>query len=157
MKKKYPQRIDHILSGISERYGFQTNLQVEHLKKNWERIVGSQLAGHTLPVTLRFRKLTLLVDSPSWTQQLTFFRQGLLDQIRAFQKNCDVAEICFKVGPLPEKKPLSEGKISSSTPLSQDEINFIEESLKPIQDPEIQESFRKVMVRAFLSRGSKNP
>jgi hypothetical protein len=157
MKKKYPQRIDHILSGISQRYGFQSNLQVEHLKKNWERIVGSQLAGHTLPVALRFRKLTLLVDSPSWTQQLTFFRQGLLDQIRAFQKNAEVTENCFKVGPLPEKLPPSEMNIRSSTPLSEDEINFIQESLKPIQDPEIQESFRKVMVRAFRSKGSENP
>ncbi|HEX9756228.1 MAG TPA: DUF721 domain-containing protein [Nitrospiria bacterium] len=157
MKKKYPQPIAPILSGIVERYGLQTNLQVENLKKNWEQIAGPQLAEHTLPISLRFRKLTLLVDSPSWTQQINFIRPGLLDQIKAFQKNLDVAEIGFRIGPLPEKKPAMDKETPGSTFLSEDEFNFIQESLKPIQDPKIQESFRRVMVRALLAKGPTHP
>ncbi len=156
MKKRQPQTIGAILSGISRQYGFQSHLKVHKLQKNWERIVGPQLAEHTFPAQIRFGKLHLLVDGPVWTQQLNFIQKKLLDQIRVFDEKIGVEEICCRVGVIPQKKPVLGEEEKEAQSLSKDALAFIQESLRPIKDPEIQDSLRKVMFRALGRKRTKS-
>lgn len=155
MKKRYPQSISSILQPIAHRYGLQPRLQILKFQENWEEIVGETMAQHTLPLSLQYKKLTLLVDNPVWTQQLHFLQPKILEMLRRFTPEIEISEIRFKVGPLPKREPPPEKEAAVLSDISSDEKKYIEESLQPIQHTETKESLRKLMVRAFQTGGKK--
>jgi len=155
MKKRYPQSLSSILQPITHRYGLQPRLQILKFQENWEHIVGKTMAQHTLPLSLQYKKLTLLVDNPAWNQQLHFLQPNILEMLRRFTPNIEISEIRFKVGPLPKSESPPEKEEAAPSSISNDEKKYIEESLQPIQNIETKESLRKLMVRAFQVGGKK--
>jgi len=155
MEKRYPQSLSSILHQITQRYGLHPRLQILKFQENWEHIVGETMAQHTLPLSLQYQKLTLLVDNPAWTQQLHFLQPKILEMLRRFTPNIEISEIRFKVGPLPKQESPMQKEESVPSSISADEKNYIEESLQPIQNIEMKESLRRLMVRAFQGEGKK--
>ena len=149
MKKRHLQSLSSILHQITQQYGLHSRLQVLKFQENWEPIVGKNMAKHTFPLNLQFHKLTLLVDNPAWTQQLHFLQPKILKLLRHFTPNIEISEIRFKVGPLPKQESPLQKEETVPSPISADEKNYIEESLQPIQNPEMKESLRRLMFRAF--------
>jgi len=155
MKKRYPESLSSILHRITQRYGLEPRLQILKFQENWEHIVGENMAQHTMPLSLQYHKLTLLVDNPAWTQQLHFLQPKILEMLRRFTPNIEISEIRFKVGPLPKQESPLQKEETAPSPISADEKNYIEESLQPIQNLEMRESLRGLMVRAFQVGGKK--
>jgi len=113
------------------------------------------MAQHTLPLSLQYKKLTLLVDSPAWNQQLHFLQPKILEMLHSFTPGIEISEIRFKVGPLPKRESPPEKEEAVSSAVSKDEEKYIEESLQPIQNLETKESMRKLMIRAFQAGGKR--
>jgi predicted nucleic acid-binding Zn ribbon protein len=44
----------------------------------WEQVVGSSVAAHARPVTLRDGLLVVAVDQPAWATQINYLRADLL-------------------------------------------------------------------------------
>lgn len=93
-----PQQISTILKPLLKRYGLETQMQIYTLIDQWEDFVGYQVASHTLPYHLRFRKLYLFVDSPAWMNQLNYLKEELKNKINKEVGEVWIQEIIMKVG-----------------------------------------------------------
>jgi len=93
---------NQVLQLIIEQYGLQGPMAEHHLKQHWVKIVGEQIATHTQPVQIRFHKLYLSIDSPSWMQELAFLKSELLEKINGalteYQAGVHVEEIILRLG-----------------------------------------------------------
>lgn len=55
---------------------------VEGVFERWEEIVGTQVAAHAWPVSLKHGRLTVLVDHPAWASQLRYLAPVLLERFQ---------------------------------------------------------------------------
>ncbi len=99
MRKLSPfASVSDILDGIAKRLGLETKLLEAHLKRRWAEIAGAQIAAHTRPEQIRFKKLVLIVENSVWLQQLTFLKPKLLDKIAEAAGGTLVTDIQLRVG-----------------------------------------------------------
>ncbi|HET6673777.1 MAG TPA: DUF721 domain-containing protein, partial [Nitrospiraceae bacterium] len=68
----------------------------------WVDIVGEQIAAHTRPQHIRFKKLVVHVRHSVWLQQLTFLKPELLHKINAAAGEPLVSEIILRIGEVPD-------------------------------------------------------
>jgi hypothetical protein len=77
---------------------------------------------------------------------LGFFKEEMLDKLKSYK----IEQIRFKLGKV--TSPTHEETSSLERNLSDDDLRYIENTLKDIKDEEMRETFRKLIVHG-LSRG----
>ncbi len=87
-----------ILDGLARRLGLENHLFEMRLRREWADIVGDQIAAHTRPEQIRFKKLLIHVRHSVWLQQLTFLKRELLGKINATAGETLVSEIILRIG-----------------------------------------------------------
>ncbi|MCH7566792.1 MAG: DUF721 domain-containing protein [Nitrospirae bacterium] len=100
-----------ILRSVLRRHGLGTKLLEYRLQQRWPEIAGEQIATHTRPDQIRFKKLYLIVDNSVWLQQLTFLKPALLEKIHAAAGSLEgqgVTDIVFRVGEVSSARTLGE-------------------------------------------------
>jgi len=146
-------RISNILEKILPSYGLRTRLAEWSLKLKWGEMVGGQVAAHSEPVRLNFKRLVVMVDSPAWVQHLTFLKSELMEKIQRSIGKETITEIRFKVGSLSKSCPspsFSPPARSLRTRLEEEEAVLIEEYLRPLPDTALKERMRSLITRSFL-------
>ena len=76
------QRIDVLIPGIMKQAEKQ-HAVLFSIQREWPKLVGKPLAAHTKPVSLRYGRLVVQVDSPGDGFALNYQRTRLLDRVRA--------------------------------------------------------------------------
>ncbi len=71
--------------------------RVVTLRKNWSKIVGSELVECSLPLSLKGGRLVVLVSDPTWNTQLQFMKHKILEDCQRFLNGDYVKEIHFRV------------------------------------------------------------
>ncbi len=87
-----------ILDGLAHRLGLENHLFEMRLRRDWAGIVGEQIAAHTRPEQIRFKKLLIHVRHSVWLQQLTFLKLELLGKVNAAAGETLVSEIILRLG-----------------------------------------------------------
>lgn len=151
-----------ILDDVAQRLGLSGKLLEHRLQRRWSSIVGDQVAAHTRPESIRFRKLYVIVDSSVWIQQLTFLKQSLLDKINMMAETSLISDIVLRVGEVGdhagvgEKRltPLDEGSVP---PLRPDELAEVIARVQAVADPELRTRLEEVIARALASSLQSKP
>ena len=65
------------------------------LVKSWKKIVGETAAGSTLPVSLKFSRLVIWVNSSARLQELRFMEEELIRRINKFLGQDRITELRF--------------------------------------------------------------
>ena len=76
-----PERIGDLLKERIHALGWERRLREEDVLTGWEEAVGPQIAAHARPSHIDNRRLTIVTESPVWTQQLTMISPELLRRI----------------------------------------------------------------------------
>ncbi len=152
-----PKRIRRILNATLRKLGLEKRIKECAILSFWNDAVGENIASHTKPLKVYDGRMTVLVESSSWTQELTFLKSGIMERLNSTIGKKLIKDIYFKVGSV--KEPAS----SAGLPMRQkEEIDLervkldrgkrrkIEESLKKIEDPEIRE-----ILKSFLTKEAK--
>lgn len=72
---------------LLENYGSKTSQSSDDsfsfvsLIQSWEKIVGSKLSKHTIPLKNQQKNLTILSDHPVYSQQLSFLQNPIKEKI----------------------------------------------------------------------------
>ncbi|MBI5776018.1 MAG: DUF721 domain-containing protein [Nitrospirae bacterium] len=90
--------IASVLSGIARRHGMEPKLLEHKLLKNWPEIAGEQIAAHTRPDQIKFKKLYLIAESSVWIQHLTFLKPELIEKVNAAAGRSLVTDVVLRVG-----------------------------------------------------------
>ncbi|MEJ2744375.1 MAG: DUF721 domain-containing protein [bacterium] len=91
--------IGDVLKTVLRRLGLGQRVRVARIVQDWERIVGSKIAKHCTPVSVRGKILVVNVDSSVWLAELTqFFKDKMLEQIRNETGGTGIKDIRFRIG-----------------------------------------------------------
>ncbi|MCK4648034.1 DUF721 domain-containing protein [bacterium] len=148
-----PQKIKRILNATLRKLGLEKRIKECAILSFWNEAVGENIAIHTKPVKVYNGRMTVLVESPSWTQELTFLKSGIMERLNSTIGKEVIKDIYFKIGEI--KKSFPEEKKEKAINLGSVELDKgkrrkIEESLKKIEDPEI-----KKILKNFLTKEAK--
>lgn len=142
------QSLQNILGKCIREFGIEGAVVLKTIKNQWVNIVGETIAMHTFPDTIKSNILTLIVDTPQWMHHLSFFKEEISEKL----KHYNVSGIRFRLGRLPEKK----GRVyrSETIELSDEEMDYIDNTLRNLKDEDIREKFRTLMKHG-LTKGKR--
>jgi hypothetical protein len=78
------QSLSVVLAGICRQLGMQGQMALYQIQAHWGEIVGPQISTHSAPEAIRFRALSLGVDSAPWMNQLLFFKRKIVEKTNQF-------------------------------------------------------------------------
>lgn len=155
---KKVEKISDTIGRVLARRGMAGKLKEYRIFGQWEKVVGKVVARHARPLSLRGKKLTVLVDSSAWMQQLSQLRPELIEKAnRAFGQET-VASIILKLGEVPfSGSTVREAR--EAPPLSDQERKQVEEYVRALQDGETREAARRLIEKDMrikkLDKGRK--
>ena len=147
-----PQRIKRVLNATLRKLGLEKRIKECAILSFWNDAVGESIALHTKPIKVYDGRMTVLVESPSWTQELTFLKNRIMERLNKSIGREIVKDIYFKIGEIrsfPEEKK-EEAIDLERVKLDEGKRRKIEESLKRIEDLEI-----KKILKNFLTKEAK--
>lgn len=150
MAKKI-DRLSTTITKILKSRGLESGLSEYKVFGHWEKTVGEVIALHARPAMVRGKKLTLIVDSPAWMQQLSLLKPEIKKKLNRDLGREAILEITLKLGEVaPSTKTVDA--LPSRVSLDQDERGMIERNVQEVRDPDIRDAIRRVMEKDFLSR-----
>jgi predicted nucleic acid-binding Zn ribbon protein len=91
--------LGRLVPDVMKGLGLEQRLQQSQVFYLWPHIVGSDIARHAQPVSLRNGLLVVAVDHPVWLQELSRYHKALLLQkIHASVGKKSVRDIIFRIG-----------------------------------------------------------
>jgi hypothetical protein len=147
--------VSTILKTVTRRQGIDLHLLEYQLRQEWPAIVGAQIAAHSSPDHIRFKKLFLIVESSVWLQHLTFLKPAMLEKIQESVGSQAVTDIVLRVGELHERPVSAATATAASAPAAAPapEVRAQAEALTAgVTDPDLRERLTEVMVNLLERR-----
>ncbi len=142
------QHAGNILKKFTKEFGLESGIRLNAIRNQWANIVGQTIAAHTAPDTIKGKILTLTVDTPQWMHHLSFYKEEISIKLKSY----DVTGVRFRLGKLPEKT--NSWQERENLILTDDDLRYIENTLKNIKDKELKERFRTLLTHG-LTKGTK--
>lgn len=147
-----------VLASLFKNIGMEDRLTLACLQREWCELFEGPISSHTYPANLNNGILAVNVDSPLWMQQLKYFKQAMLGKLGAYK----IQAIDFKHGSTRMSRFNPAGKRSGpgvgddmtlpEKKLSDADVNWIEQTIAVIDDPELQDNARKALTKALLNQ-----
>ena len=150
MRKKL-DRLSYTLGSMLKARGLGSRLSEYRIFGQWEKAVGPAIARHAQPQAVRGKKLTLIVDSPAWMQQLSLLKPEIIEKVNSTLGKKTINDITLRIGEVESRaEPPEEPPVRNF--LSEAEREKIEDYVRGISDPDIREAVSRVIEKDFLSR-----
>lgn len=157
--------IASIVGTIVHRYGLEAKLIEQRLRREWPAVVGEQIAAHTRPDAIRFKKLYVIADSSVWLQQLTFLKPTLLKKINEAAGSQIITDIVLRVGEVsPEGSRVEVGGGPALNTADEARFEPKPESVaqaaahaEAVSDPDLRAQLTALMARALDSQPDQRP
>lgn len=145
------KKVGSLLSSVFRNLGIEDKIKLSSMQEEWHRLFNEPLSLHTYPVEIKDGELLINVDSPAWLGQLKFFKQDIIKKLNAY----NISSVKFKHGRVYQKRgPGGKGQGARDSkqptnPLSDFDIEWINQTVSTISDYELKESIRKAIERAI--------
>jgi len=156
VRGRHPELIGVILKERIGALGWESRMCEEEVLTGWDAAVGPQIAAHARPSHITNHQLTIVTESPVWTQQLSLLKPDLLRRIARRFGPAVVTDLFFVTGKI-------EPTLETPTPAAARSLKLtmlpaaFESELAAIADLEVRESFRRVMLAALATDGVDEP
>lgn len=121
----------------------------------WMRTLPKRVVQNALPVRLERGTLWVHVTSPVWAQELSFLERDLLEKLKRVPGAAVVRTIRFRVGPLPEVRPLEDPTGPGPAPRARARKRVpdlvLDAALSRVGDPDLREAVERA-IEASLGR-----
>ncbi len=144
-------RLSYTLGSMLKARGLGSRLSEYRVFGQWEKAVGPVIARHAQPQAVRGKKLTLVVDSPAWMQQLSLLKPEIMEKVNSTLGKETIKDITLRLGEVESREQPPEEPVVSYV-LSQNEQEKIEDYVREISDADTREAVRRVIEKDFLSR-----
>jgi predicted nucleic acid-binding Zn ribbon protein len=144
-------RLSYTLGSMLKARGLGSRLSEYRVFGQWEKAVGPVIARHAQPQTVRGKKLTLVVDSPAWMQQLSLLKPEIVKKVNSTLGKEMIKDITLRLGEVESRERPPEEPLVSNV-LNQEEREKIDDYVRVISDPDIREAISRVIEKDFLSR-----
>lgn len=96
-RERDTKRVGEFLDRVTASIGAPKAHTLSAVFSGWEELVGSEIASHAAPRSLRDGVLTVEVDEPAWAAQLGFLSSQLLAKLQTEAGSEELSEIRFRV------------------------------------------------------------
>jgi predicted nucleic acid-binding Zn ribbon protein len=144
-------KLSSTLGRMLKARGLQSHLSEYRIFGQWEETVGTVIACHARPRSVRGNKLFLSVDSPAWMQQLSLLKPEILEKVNRNLGKDAIKDIALKLGEIISPERRAE-EVPARTPLSAEELERIGQYVQEIHDPDVREAIRRVIEKDFQSK-----
>ena len=155
MKKKI-ERFSATLVKILKARGLEGRLSEYYVFGRWEKAVGATIARHARPEALRAKKLTVIVDSPVWMQQLSLLKPEIIEKVNRGLGKDAIREIALRLGEVVPKEEQPE-EVTVRASLDAGDRAKIEQYVQDVHDPETRAAIERVIEKDLLSRKRGRP
>lgn len=140
------QSFQSLLKKFANDFKIEGGVVITALRDKWTDLVGETIAVHTFPDMIKDRQLTLIVDSPQWRHHLDFLKNDICAKLERY----GIDDLKFRIGKIPESK----GKLSKAVEaqLTEDDLRYIENTIKNVKDEELKETFRKLIAHGLTKK-----
>ncbi|MBL7032086.1 MAG: DUF721 domain-containing protein [Nitrospira sp.] len=140
------QSFQSLLKKFTNDFKIEGGVVITALRDKWTDLVGETIAVHTFPDMIKDRQLTLIVDSPQWRHHLDFLKNDICAKLERY----GIDDLKFRIGKIPESK----GKLSKAVEaqLTEDDLRYIENTIKNVKDEELKETFRKLIAHGLTKK-----
>jgi hypothetical protein len=152
MGKRKIEKLSSTIEKLLSARGWGAKLKEYRIFAVWEKAVGPALARHARPAGIRGRKLTIIVDSNAWMQQLSLLRPEIIGKVNQSLAQDAVDSITLKLGEVEQSGRQPDTYRPPAGTLDPGERGKIEEYVGAIADPGVRESLRQVMEKDFLNK-----
>ena len=150
-----PEPIGDILQERIGALGWEGRLRGEAVLTGWDAAVGPQIAAHARASHITDHRLTVVTESPVWTQQLSLLKPDLMRRIAGNFGPGVVTDLFFVTGkfePAPESPPAAARRPAVTTiPAA------LESDLAGIPDAEVRDSVRRLMLASLAANDTDEP
>jgi hypothetical protein len=147
-------KLSYTLGSILKARGLQGHLSEYRIFGQWEKTVGSVIARHARPLSVRGKKLFLSVDSPAWMQQLSLLKPEIIEKVNSNLGKDAIKDITLRLGEItPAEWPAEDSLVP--LPLDREDREKIEQYVGAIHDPETREVVRRVIEKDFQAKKGK--
>jgi hypothetical protein len=152
MRRGKVEKLSSTIERILNDRGWGAKLKEYRVFSLWQKAVGPGIARHAQPASIRGKRLTVMVDSSAWMQQLSLMKPEVLSRVNDRLGPDGIESITLKLGELeradvrPEEYQPADGKLETG------EQKRIEEYLAGVKDPEAREALKKVMEKDLLNK-----
>jgi len=147
--------ISSILTNLAPRFGMEAKLLEWRLRRHWSDIAGEQIAAHTRPDQIRFKKLYLIVENSVWLQQLVFLKPTLLEKIHEAAGSQLISDIIFRVGEITSGPRETQGHNDEALQLADPSPESLAQAAAhagSVKDPDLRAHLTAVMAQALALR-----
>ena len=145
-------RLFMTLDKLLKARGFQGRLHEYRIFGHWEQTVGAVIARHAQPQQVRGRKLSLVVDSPAWMQQLSLLKPEIIAKLNRSLGREAIKDITLKLGEIEVSHEQPAEKETIPLPLDPEERARIEHIVGEIADDVTRDTVRRVIEKDFVNR-----
>ncbi|MDA8339942.1 MAG: DUF721 domain-containing protein, partial [Nitrospiraceae bacterium] len=144
------KKVGSLLYSIFRNLGIEDKIKLSSMQEEWHNLFTEPLSLHIYPVDMKDGELIINVDSPAWLGQLKFFKQDIIKKLHAYNIN----SVKFKHGRVYQKKTrnpesYSELRAKKSKPISDSDLEWIDQTISNIQDTDLKESIKKTIEKSL--------
>jgi len=145
-----------LISGTIEKLlnvrGWSGRLKEYRVLGIWDRVVGAGISAHAQPATIRGKKLTVIVDSSVWMQQLSLLRPEIVEKLNRSLGENAVEGISLKLGEVNRQGSPAERKAVSRRSLGAEERKRIDEYVRAIGDEDLRNRLKHLIEKDLQSK-----
>jgi predicted nucleic acid-binding Zn ribbon protein len=145
-----PAAVSDLLSALLRGTPAEKRLKEGEIWVVWDEAVGKMIAPHAQPSAFRDGKLTVVVDSAPWMQQLSFLKRELIANVNKELGSEMVKDLYFKAGKI-ETTAVKKKHIQKRRELTAEEKSWIEEQATQAGDDDLKAVFASLMKKDLES------
>lgn len=156
MRRGKVEKLSKTIEKLLADRGWSARLREYRVFSLWGKAVGPGIARHAQPSSIRGRRLTVVVDSSAWMQQLSLLKPEIIEKLNASMGTNAVESITLKLGEVEVRpRPKAHAPASELPPLTQEDQRRIEDLASMIADPEVRRSFQHLVEVDFRTKRSR--
>jgi hypothetical protein len=113
----------------------------------WDQAVGETVAQQAQPTFVRGGILFVKCSSSAWMQQLHFMKGTIREELNRLLGKEMIKDIRFQMGTVSRSGHGEPSVNDQQVMLDDAEWERIDEALRPLQDPEVKEIVRRIMIK----------
>ena len=122
---------------------------------DWERAVGTRIAGHTRPVRLERGVLHVVTSSAAWSQELSLLSEKILTRLRKL--GVEAESLRFRVGKVEADERMLQRRPPKEAPRDALLEEPLAQALARLDDDELRRALLKAADVALGFDGGKTP
>jgi predicted nucleic acid-binding Zn ribbon protein len=156
MRRGKVEKLSSTIERILSDRGWGAKLKEYRVFSLWQKAVGPGIARHAQPASIRGKRLTVMVDSSAWMQQLSLMKPEVLSRVNDRLGPDGIESITLKLGELERADERPEEYKPAAGNLEAGERRRIAEYLAGVKDPDAREALKKVMEKDLLNKKRMN-